>query len=236
MGSKQPEDAPPEGRGPSGPESESASHPEQRLVQDASRGDLGAVEELLARHLPRLAGFVRKNEGGLPRNKESTADIVQSVCREVLEGLKEERFEYRGEAEFRGWLFEAALFKIKNRRRYWAAERRDPQRERRAQAGPESDLTSPGEILAAAGASPSEDVASIEEAKRVRSLLDRLPERYRRVIELAHVEGLPHREIATRLEITEGSSRMLLSRALARLATLSDGPEGTVEDKGDEPS
>lgn len=210
---------------------------EQELVEDASRGSLDAVEELLARHLPPLEGFVRKHGGGLPRDKESAADIVQSVCREVLESLKEERFEYRGEAEFRGWLFEAALFKIKNRRRYWAAERRDPKREQRARGGPESDLRSQGEVLAAAGASPSEDVASIEDAERVRGLLGQLPERYRRIIELVHIEGLPHREVAARLGITEGSSRMLLSRALARLATLSDDPTGAGEGReGDGPS
>ena len=47
-----------------------------------------------------------------------------------------------------------------------------------------------------------------------------LPENYRRVVEMHHVEGLSHADIAERLGIQEPHSRVLLSRALARLATV----------------
>ena len=47
-----------------------------------------------------------------------------------------------------------------------------------------------------------------------------LPEKYRGVLELHHVEGLAHAQIAERLGITEPHSRVLLSRALARLASV----------------
>ncbi len=90
-----------------------AEREERSLVDNASRGDLDAVEELLARHLPALEGFVRKRGVGLPRDKESAVDLVQSVCREVLEDVRDKRFEYRGEAEFRAWMYEAALLKIR---------------------------------------------------------------------------------------------------------------------------
>ena len=196
---------------------------ESDLVRDASQGGASAVEALLALHLPGLEGYVRRHAGGLPRDKESAADVVQSVCREVLERLRDERLEYRGEAEFRGWLYEAALLKIKSRRRYWAAERRDPKRERRGARGSASGSgggAALDELLPHQATTPSADAASAEEAERVRRRLDELPERYRRVIELAHLEDLSHREIAERLEITEGASRMLLSRALARLSSL----------------
>ena len=59
-----------------------------------------------------------------------------------------------------------------------------------------------------------------EEVERLRAALSKLPENYRQVIHLAHVDGLSHREIAERLGISEANSRVLLSRALARLATL----------------
>ena len=65
-------------------------------------------------------------------------------------------------------------------------------------------------------------MALAEESERTRQLLAELPEHYRRVIELARVEGLPHREIAERMRISEPASRMLLTRALARLTALAE--------------
>lgn len=183
---------------------------ERELFEDASRGDLTAVEELLGRHLPGLVAFVRGRWDGLPADRESASDLVQSVCRDVLERLDEERLEYRGEAEFRAWLHEAALFKIKDRHKFWRAERRDARRD-----AAEGEPGVPHSVD-----SPSRAAVRREEQADARALLAQLPERYRRVVELAKLEGLEHQEIAQRMEITEGASRMLLSRALARLATL----------------
>jgi RNA polymerase sigma factor (sigma-70 family) len=59
-----------------------------------------------------------------------------------------------------------------------------------------------------------------EKAERLRAAIARLPEHYREVVELAYVHGLSHAEIAARLAIHETKSRVLLSRALSRLATL----------------
>ena len=41
------------------------------------------------------------------RNREDSVDIVQSVCRELVE--HQDSFEFRGESQFRSWLFTAAL-------------------------------------------------------------------------------------------------------------------------------
>ena len=48
--------------------------------------------------------------------------------------------------------------------------------------------------------------------------LDRIREDYREIILLARVTGLSHREIAEKLGKSEGAVRMLLHRALGRLA------------------
>lgn len=182
------------------------------LVEEASRGERGAVDALLERFLPDLQRYVARNAGGLVAAKESSSDLVQSVCRELLERLEDRRFRYRGEAEFRKWLYGAALMKISNRARYWRAERRDP--------GREAELAEPP----GAQASPSRQAELDEQLDRLREALERLPERYREVIALAQVDGLSHAEIAARLDIAESHSRVLLSRALARLATLGMQP------------
>ena len=176
---------------------------EDRLVERASRGDGEAIDELLARHLPQLLGFVRRRAGELAA-KESSSDVVQSVC--------------RGEEAFRSWLFEAAVFKLRNRRRYWRAERRDVARERRI-LGADGE-TAPLDAVARTSRTPSREAVAHEDRARLAALLEQLPERYRVAVELARIRGLGHAEIAERLGISEAASRQLLTRALARLATL----------------
>ncbi|MFG0320533.1 MAG: RNA polymerase sigma factor [Planctomycetota bacterium JB042] len=187
------------------------------LASRVSDGDLGAGDDLLVRHLPGLLSFVRRRAADLAP-KESASDLVQSTCREVLADLAAGRLVYRGEGEFRAWLFEAALFKVRNRRRYWTAERRDHRRERRPPSSDRSRETL--DDAARTSATPSREARAHEEGERLRALLDELPERYRDVLRLARLENLPHGEIAARLGVSEVASRQLLSRAMARLATL----------------
>ena len=54
---------------------------------------------LLERHLSRLPAFLRLRFDERMRQRESTSDLVPSVCREVLEN--ESGFVYEGEARYR---------------------------------------------------------------------------------------------------------------------------------------
>lgn len=71
--------------------------------------------------------------------------------------------------------------------------------------------------------SPERIAAGHEELERVRQLIEGLPERCRRVVEMRKIKGLPQREIAQRLGITENTVEhearkglMLILEALAR--------------------
>lgn len=175
------------------------------------------LEEFLRRQLPRLAGFVRRRAGAL-LNKESGSDLVQSVCREVLADFGAGKLELRGETPFQRWLYQAALLKLRDRRRYWAAEQRA------------ADLRAPAAASAAdhaaraawlsSVASPSGELLRQEELAVVEACFAQLEPRQREVLELSRLEGKSHAEIAAQLSISEANSRMLLSRALARLTTL----------------
>ena len=101
----------------------------RHTVTDASNGDQPAVDALLARFLPGLQQFLARHAGALVRQKESISDLTQSVSREVLQHLRNERFEYRGEAQFVQWLQQAAVHKLQNRHRFYRAEKRDAGRE-----------------------------------------------------------------------------------------------------------
>ena len=88
------------------------------------RGDL---EALLVEHLPYLRAYVRLRSNRAIRARESGTDLVQSVCREVLQGSS--GFEYRGDGAFRRWLCTAALRKIVERDRAMKTQKRDVRRE-----------------------------------------------------------------------------------------------------------
>jgi RNA polymerase sigma-70 factor (ECF subfamily) len=56
-----------------------------------------------------------------------------------------------------------------------------------------------------------------DELDRIWSSLDRLPERYRAILALHFQQGLSHAELAAVLEVSRGTVRVLLHRAIARL-------------------
>jgi len=174
---------------------------------------------LLEEHLPGLRGFLRQHMGRQLLAHESSADLVQSVCREVLERLAAERIEYRGDAEFRQWLYNAAMFKIRNRLKYWGAARRDPRQEAPL------DATQSAALFQSLW-TPSQAVSMEEGLARFQAALARLPAEQQQVIVLAKLEGLSHRAIGERLGVTESHSRVLLTRGLARLARLLDQDQG----------
>jgi hypothetical protein len=61
-------------------------------------GDAEALARLLTGFLPELRAFVRLRLGPELRARETSSDLVQSVCREVLADL--DQFEYRGSPSF----------------------------------------------------------------------------------------------------------------------------------------
>ena len=52
--------------------------------------------------------------------------------------------------------------------------------------------------------------------------LGTLPEEQQEALRMRYLEGLPSKEIATKLDKTDGAVRVMLSRGIARLQTLLD--------------
>lgn len=193
-----------------------------RLVDQLSRGDPGAVPSLLERYLDDLQAYVDRHAGAVLQGKETPADLVQSVCREVLEGVQRGAFEYRGEAQFRQWLYQAALHKITTKARFHDAKKREQRREDSL----DDLLDSQGEVPFGVSRTPSRAAVAGEEYARFLAAMALLPPEQRQVVEWAQLEGVPHKEIARRLGISEPNSRMVLSRALARLAKIATSGSG----------
>ena len=182
------------------------------LVQEASVGDAAAVEELLVRFLPELRAFVRLRAGSKIMHRESEEDVVQSVCREVLEGVSD--FDYRGLPAFKSWLYTRALHKIYDRNKFYKREKRDGAREEAIPTDPQY-LSGFGSLL-----TPSRVAMHGEDVARLENAFDDLPDDYREVITLARIVGLSHAEVGEQMGKTAGNARVLLHRALARLGML----------------
>ncbi|MCC6408104.1 MAG: sigma-70 family RNA polymerase sigma factor [Planctomycetes bacterium] len=179
-----------------------------RLIESAQRGDATALDALLGRYLPGLRAFVRLRAGPTVRAHESASDIAQSVCREVLQNLS--TFKYGGETGFKHWLYATALRKLQKRDEHWRAQKREAARV----VGDEQALLDAYRNVS----SPSRRAMTKEELARIEKAFDELGDDEREVITLARVVGLPHKEIAEAMGRTEGATRVLLHRALAKLA------------------
>lgn len=190
------------------------------LVGRAARGDRNAREVLLEKHLHPLRAFVRLRLGRLIRSKESSADIVQSVCAEAVDRL--DRQLYSDEVVFRNWLFRRAERKILDRGRYYRRERRDAAREVQAGSLSESDWDPALLECYRTLFTGSRHALAREELARVEEAFDQLRPRDREIITLSRLAGLSHQEIADRLGQSNEAIRARLCRALARLTTLLD--------------
>lgn len=159
--------------------------------------------------VPRVRAFVqRRLRPGLAA-REAPSDIVQSVCREVLADLQSAPESADATPALRWRLLRRALRKIVQKHRYHTADRRDS---RRTLGGGALD----GQLDPETG--PLGRVVANERAQALAAAMQRLPEDYRRIIAWVHFEGLPHAETGRRLGRSEDASKMLLSRAMAKLA------------------
>jgi len=175
------------------------------------------IEDLLERHLPSLRAYMRRNLDAGLADRESTSDLVQSVCREVLQSRG--KFQFRGDAAFQRWLLQVALHKLMDRRRFWRARKREGLK---VEGQPDSLSWSQDELgrLAVALGSPSAEVMLREDLQRLEGALEQLSEFDREVIRLVRLQGLSHAEFAGRMGCTEPQSRKRLFEALARLSLL----------------
>lgn len=167
--------------------------------------------EWWAATLPRVRAFVQRRLRPELAQLEAPSDIVQSACRELLSDLQREAA-LRGDGRAQRWqLLRRALRKIVQKHRYHAARKRN---HGRSVGGHLVD-----EVLESATGPPGKAEAA-ERAVALAGALQRLPEKYQRIIEWVHFDRLPHAEVGRRLGCSEAASKMLLSRAMARLAVV----------------
>lgn len=179
------------------------------LIRRARAGEAEALEEVFARYRGRIQGLVRRKLGGGLRTNLDSSDVVQSVCLEAMRSIGE--LEYKNEDGFVHWLARIAENTIRDKHRYFGAQKR------RAPSGADEEAPVPISQAAAADPTPSRTVGQVEQMELVLQALRRLPDDYRRIIQLTRFEKKSHEEAARVMGKTVKATRMLLARARVRL-------------------
>ena len=163
------------------------------LVKRVRAGDSDAYATLVRRYL-RTAFAVAY---GILGQVEDAEDLVQDAFVKALERIDR----LRPGSRFGPWFYRLLKNEALNRRRWRARRETEPL----------------SESAPASGASPAAEAERSGLRRRLRALLDRLPEAQATVVVMHDVEGFSHAEIARALGIPEGTSRSHLHHARKRL-------------------
>jgi RNA polymerase sigma-70 factor (ECF subfamily) len=186
------------------------------LLHRAQAGDGVALGLLLQGYHPYLTLLARLQIGRRLQGKADASDVVQETFLEATRSFA--HFRGTTEAELVAWLRQILAMNLADLvRRYVGTRRRDVRMERdlAAELDQSSRLLDRG--LIGGQSTPSQEAAKREQAVRLAEALDQLPDDYREVIILRHLEGLGFAEVASRLGRTVDSVKNLWARALGRL-------------------
>jgi RNA polymerase sigma-70 factor, ECF subfamily len=168
-------------------------------------GDVAAFGELLRRYRAPLRRFF----ASLLPDPSQADDVVQEVFLRLW--LSRQRYEPTGRVS-------TYLFQIG--RHYWLNQRKKFRRELGEDVLDQALQTRPL-------GTPQPETLLLQEhrALRIRRAIAALPERYRTVFELSHVEGLKYAEIGERLGIPVGTVKSRMAEAVRRLRQALAGEE-----------
>lgn len=169
------------------------------------------LPHLLEDHRGALLAYVRRHAGALLR-KETAEDLAQLVCVRVLE--HERSFRYEGDEAFRGWLYALARSALGERRDYWQALRRKPDRLLHLTS---ADASTPGAVREPAGkrTGPGTAASKKEQIALAAKALSLLLPRDAQLVQWT-AEDLPLAEQASSLGISYDAVEKARHRALER--------------------
>jgi RNA polymerase sigma-70 factor (ECF subfamily) len=184
------------------------------LIRLARRnGDPGELFDVYRSYLKVLA---RLQVGKHLQGKTDASDVVQEVYLRATKGF--EQFRGSTEQELLAWLRRVLARVVANLvRQYYGTLSRDVRLEQNVDQQLTSSTAAIRLNLVDSLASPSEQAMQKEQAVLLSNALESLPDDYREVVMLRHVEQLPFAQVAERLGRTIHSVKNIWPRALAQL-------------------
>ena len=188
-------------------------------VARAKLGDAEALERLLARNHRRLVRLARTRLGEGLRARVRISDLIQSTYLEVVRGI--DRFAGPDEDAFVSWAGSILLNNIRDKKRYYAAQKR-------TDGAPHNGRTSA--VVDPAPGPPSRTTTE-EELVLVHEAMRRMTGDMQQVLLMRLKEGRSHREIAEIMGRSESGVRTLLTRARVALLVEVRRLQRDVEEK-----
>ena len=188
----------------------------EQLLALARAGEPDALGQVLEHFRSYLTVLARLQIGRRLQGKADAADLVQETFLDAARSF--DRFRGATEAELAGWLRQILAGQFAHLvRRYFGTQRRDVRLEREMEADLDQSSRALDCGLLARGSSPSQRAARREQAVLLADALEQLPDDYREVLVLRHLESLPFPDVARRMRRSLDSVEKLWVRALDRL-------------------
>jgi RNA polymerase sigma-70 factor, ECF subfamily len=179
-----------------------AAPADDELVATTLRGNQEAFATLVERYDRAVYHLAYRTL----RDMEDARDATQEAFFKAFRSLRT----FRPGSRFSTWIFAIAYHaccdRLNRRKRYTGEELPD-----RADPAP----------------GPEQQAIALDEAVRLRAAIEALPEKYRTVITLYHLQGRQYEEIATVLGLPMGTVKTHLFRAKEQLRRLLGGTEVT---------
>jgi RNA polymerase sigma-70 factor (ECF subfamily) len=196
----------------------------EQLLREARTGDAATLGQLLELYRRYLALLARVQIGQRLQRKADASDLVQETFLEAHRQFA--KFRGTSEAQFVRWLRQLLAGSLANLLRHYLGTRgRDVRLEQEIEGALDRSSMLLDGGLVAEQSSPSQQAAGREQAVLLADALAQLPDDYRDVLVLRHLEGLTFPEVALRMERSLDSVEKLWMRALARLRQSVGGGE-----------
>lgn len=193
------------------------THKTQELLALAKQGDGFALGQLCDAYGERVRRIVRLRMSPELRCQVDSMDLVQDTLLMAVRDLDD--FTWHNDGDFLRWLLSVAENRIHDNVDRFHAQKRDIRRQVSLEKLAEhaTSLERHGG-LPLATTTPSVVLARREDFDRLEQAMDRIKPEYRKVIMLAKIEGLSHKDIGARLGKSPAAVAMLLSRAIVALS------------------
>lgn len=190
-----------------------------QLLARARQGDGEALGALLEFYRSYLVLLARLSIDHRLQGKADPSDVVQETFLQAHRAFAQ--FRGTSERELVGWLRQILGSRVaKLVRRYHQTQSRDVKLERALDADLDESSRALGKGLIAQQSTASQHASRREQAVLLANAIERLPDDYREVIVLHHLQALPFDEVARRMQRTAGAVEKLWIRGLVQLRRL----------------
>ena len=189
----------------------------ERLEKLVQSGDADALADLLQHYRPRLLNFIKQQMSSVLQQKVDPDDILQEISISCVNSLDSIDL---GDRKPFDWICQMARRRIIDAaRKFKSTDKRAVDREVPL-AGGADDQGGFIQMLVASITSPSKAFSRDQREFQLQQAIEQLPAESRDALKMRYVEALPTKEIAKRLNKSDGAVRVLLTRSLKKLQGL----------------